>query len=423
MWQTVLSLFVVLTVVRGRIVPETLEIPHGEGFLLRLENAMNLDYQQCQLIRNHQLHSFDFGQNETYQMDTGEAILPFEPNDIKECGVRVMNVSSHSQGHWTLIGGGGQQMDAGTSKITVKGENNRPTKVDQEDLPKESYLNIIKRSTGNRIMELYVGPKRLESCEVHHIVTGKKFKIFPGLLNAYKSDFERGLCQFELTAPIPEELYGIWHMNTECNNHYKRCPWSVFSIIHDLKVETFLQQQKELVSIPTLSYAVTLPCASNAPYVIIECFLLTKSGLRIFDNYQEKVKGNCYFTVREPGNWTCGFNGPYNDSEHVFRNFEVKHYEGELIGSKVEFLANETFTLEVHHIFKEPLKSCIISSPTTMYAIPTYDFVTDKFLFYGGQMSDGDCGIMLPMSAHEQGKWQIYVRTNSDKTLDVHLDL
>lgn len=420
MWQTVLWLSFLLTVILGRIIPETLEISHGEGFLLRLENTMSLDYDQCQLIRNHRLHSFDFGQNETYHMNTGETILPFEPNDIKECGVRVMNVSSLSQGQWTLIGGKGQQMDAGTSKITVKRDNNRQPNVEHEESPKDPYQDIINRSTGNRVMELYVGQNRLQSCEVHHIVTGEKHAISPGLLNAYKSDFERGLCQFELTAPIPEELYGIWHMNTACHNHYDVCKRAIFSLLHDLELEKFLQEQKEVVSIPTLSYDETIPCASNAPYQINECYLLTGNGLRIYDNEEEKYKGNCYFKVR-PGNWTCGFNGPYHNSEHVFRNFEVIRYDGKLIGSKVEFLGNETFTLEVHHIFKEPLKSCIISSPTTMYAIPSHQFVTDRF--YGGEMSNGDCGIMLPMTAHEKGKWQIYVRTKNDETLDVHIEL
>lgn len=415
------------------IIPESLEVVDGEGFLLRLDPIVEMSFETCQLTRNRKGYSFQPGVNHSYVAAGGETIMSFEYNDNRECGVRVLNVNPSSRGQWTLTGTN-KEMDlvaTGTATITVNNNNgyneqsgklwNR-RKVDDEPLNRQQgpIAQILEKPSGNKVFHC-ASSIEVRSCSIEHLASGQIFHIEQGLqdpeYSAYKTDFARGICQFEITAPSNENQWGIWEMRL--NGNREKC---VFQFYEGRALESLKERQKTTIQIKTMEDSYRVPCVKKAPYPLTECFLITDNGVDFNTDYDNLKKGYCEFNVN-PGNWTCGFNGPKPDDDPLTQKFSVWRYNREMIDEAVTLNEDNTTSLEVHHIYQEPLKTCMFLSPSRkLYVLPSDNFKSAGHSFFGGKMYNGDCGIKLSEQNYEEGVWQCIVRKKENDrqlTLDM----
>lgn len=86
-----------------------------------------------------------------------------------------------------------------------------------------------------------------------------------------------------------------------------------------------------------------------------------------------------------------------------------------MIDEAVSLNEDNTTALEAHHIYQEPLKTCIFLSPSRkLYVLPSDNFKSAGHSFFGGKMSNGDCGIKLSENNYEEGTWECIVRTKEN---------
>lgn len=242
----------------GSVLPRSLTVASGEGFLIRLDLKGNLGLQNCQLTRNNKLYLLVPGQSQSHELVTGELVLPFDYNNTYECGVRVRHAQAASAGVWKLtsIDENGTEMN-GSCSVTVAPTNRTcPTQskncemidlitlqtdscgsnftadhpnyecrfwgtgqMSQKQITNLSDSPIAPDSyrvtnLGNTILECEMSS--IAECFVEHVASRTKYSVQEGLqdtrYSAYKSNFLKGLCQFEIPGEVDENEVGIWVM-------------------------------------------------------------------------------------------------------------------------------------------------------------------------------------------------------------------
>lgn len=415
------SLLLVVPLVSGGILPKSLVVVETGGFSLRLDPNV---FETCQLVRNGRIYELDT--DWISLTDGGESIMLFV--DDLECGFRVENVTQLHSGQWSINGVNLYDGRIYTETATIEVEKmmayeteqrGRMSILSEEDIrsmrqfgPK-AVAAQFRNSLESTIFQCDVGSV-ISSCQIVHRTSGKRFNIQPGLgkapFSSYKTNFSAGVCEFEIASSFIEEARGMWKMIVRSDSEDFSCK---FSMLDDLVMQRLKEKQKTVPVIKTIEASVELRCAEQVPFEIVECYIMTKQGLIFYEDQDELEAGNCKFIVA-PGNWTCGFTGKERNKQHFLQKYEVRQYENELIDGMIQN-NDGILIMESHHIYKEPLQTCIFVSPSEkIYAIPSDTFQSTEFTFYGGEMKKGDCGIRLSAQNFEEGDWLSIVRREGD---------
>lgn len=406
-----------LVITSGQIIPEHLEITHGQGFQIRLEPIQPTKFISCLLARKGNVYSFVPGNSsDPFETDDGETILPFEPEKETECGVRILNTCSHSIGEWTLQGTPVSEglVTRGTTIVTLK-NGQEVTRNALEYTLDRPERRITTSGAGKMVLRCAVGFK-LKMCTSRNTVTDESIAVTPGLLthqySAYRTNFERGTCELEFLAPIRRSQWGLWKITArEKNGHENQiCKFNVYTT-------EFLDEITEFrnFTIRTLDSRTTIKCCDRVPYELVECYLIKADEIEFYTNGDDLRQGNCQFYV-PPGNWTCGFNGPEAEMPHIRRYFNVVQYESRLIAEKQVSPIDNITTIGAQHIYNEPLRTCMFLSPSTqLYVLPSADSV-HNFTSFRENMKRGHCVISLTPQTEERGSWKVIVRTTESNT-------
>lgn len=427
------------------------------------------------------MYFFNPGSNKSYVTPNGEVLHPFEFNNPIECGVRVLNTSSVSHGQWKLTGidqngnlnsdyfqvyirsesdddanscpssnpvGYCSKIELSTGRSKTCGETLTENHICEYLLKGQMEKNSImvelnsetpqkyRKDSERTILECSKEPEweTMKSCYIEHIPSGEVYNIEEGLqdvrYSAYKTDFQAGICQFEIPGSIEEHEAGVWKMHIERNLQYNngRIPplnrTCTFHLIGNetLAKEKLLQRTQSTVLIKTISDNVLIDCAKNVYYPLTICYLRQDNLVHFYDDHGEMLMGNCIFTVW-PGNWTCGFNGPTKDDPDFVQNFEIIKYDSEIIEEQMKRTAKGTITLECHHISQATIKTCLFLSPNgKMYRLPSDNYNSTQFSYNGRGFTAGDCGIELSKEIEEPGNWSCIVqKTSNEQMLSVDI--
>lgn len=170
------------------------------------------------------------------------------------------------------------------------------------------------------------------------------------------------------------------------------------------------------IEVRTTSDSATIDCVKNSYYPLTLCYLVTFDGL-LFAAEEQIKEGRCSFEV-SPGNWTCGFNGPTEQDKDFVQEFEVIKYEKEIIDAKVTMRADKSVTVECHYFNRQPIKVCMVLSPSgRVYRPPTDQFKSKEFSYYeDGSFMTGNCGVAFEVGFNvESGPWDCSIgKVNGD---------
>lgn len=466
----------------GTVLPESIYVYPGEGFLIRLDLPGDVQLQNCQLTRNTKLFLLSPGHSDNHTLPTGEIVKPFDYNNTRECGVRVLNVNAESRGTWKLTAIDEKGLEkSGSMTVNISPnittcpkssygcmivdwttKNKTPCSsydyinstsgyhcefvnigtMSQMviDHPKDSHDNIRETRTGSSILECKFPHEVMDNCVIQHLATGRTYSIQAGLqhtrYSAYKTNQKAGLCQFEIPQAPNDDEIGFWRLTMEGRGpqeynyrtggydrktKIKTCTYQVKGN-STLAKERIVQRTKSAVVIKTTNDTVEINCAKNVYYPIHLCYLV--DGQQMILSTDGGSDGNCVFRVM-PGTWACGFNGPSEDGEDFEQIFEVIKYDRDIIDEALSVDEKGVTTLQCHLIDKSPIRFCMLVSPSgRVYRPPKDTFKSAEFSFYGGgQMVTGDCGIEIGVGLHvEVGIWQcIIVKPNNEKlTVEIY---
>lgn len=433
MWKLSFSLVVLATLIYSscglKVHPESITVPEGQGFIFRLDDNGS-PLKSCQLSRN--AYKTDIGDSlKPLRIPSGELVQPVD--DV--CGVRVQEVNSESNGDWVLsaLTTNGDEV-SGFIKVTVL-KKEIPAEEHCPDCPQP--LKYTK--TKSIILECPVPIKGvIKRCLVDHRSLDQQIDIIEGRqydrYSAYLSDFQSTICQFEIPHPVLEKELGLWTMDvvTEINlgddpeyaplkgvygsrfpqqNRTTNCRFIVRESEEAGRARLDERTKSNLV-FNTVLYKTRVACAENVYYKLSLCYLVHSSGEVIFNGDRTALDiGNCFFEV-QPGNYTCGFNGPTPDEEDVMQRFQVIRHKSQLINEQWRVNEDGSTTLECHWLEKRPVNQCFFVSPSgEIYRLTSDKFKSDRFSYYnGGSMKNGDCGITFaPGVAVEENSWSCMV--------------
>lgn len=469
----------------NKALPASVTVASGEGFLIRLALAGDVPLQNCQLTRNNKLYLLSPGLNQSHDLSTGESVYPFDYNNTYECGIRALNAQKASEGTWKLtsIDENGTEV-SGISTVTVlkeedwcpeqtqnckitdlitkdefscnkqnltgtiyqcqyfaKGQMSLKTIVEKKNAPQPHDPYQVTR-LGSTILECrnQTTPNSLKGCVVQHVPSKRNFSVTEGLqdirYSAYKSDFAKGICQFEIPEEIKDDDVGIWTMTIETefkgyeydnyyDNRYVTRSWFKTCKFHlrgnkTLEKEKIVNRTQTTVVVKMIEDLVKIQCAKDVYYPINVCYLVLKDDIIFAEDYSALADGNCEFWV-PAGNWTCGFNGPSDGDTDFEQKFQVIQYKSEIVDEALNVVENGSVSMECHLIEKQPIKFCMFVSPSGKVYRPSSDTYKSKdYSFYkGGEMATGDCGVEFSKEFSktvESGDWKcVIVKTNDER--------
>lgn len=441
-------------------------VQSGEGFLLFGSQDNSTPPQICNLTRNNEVISFIPGIKKQLTLSNGEMVNILQKSD---CGLRVFNSNSDSDGEWVIASfdGDGNQLSLVSTWVTFLQENknhcprntkctmtNLDTKVEEScgDTNWENYKcefltygkmrksslefhNIQEKpdfspvmvvESGSNIFECNLNTDdhnlTLSECYLEHVSTGREYLIYNGLqdmrYSSYKTNIGSNVCQFEIPKDILEDELGVWKitlvadkLNGEDNEKsFQSCKFRLEGNLTEQQ-DRLRDRTNSIIEMETFKEKETIKCADNIYYPIHVCYIVHSDGELLFsDNYDELEAGTCEFEV-PPGNWTCGFNGPTIDDEDFSQSFEVVQKK-EIIDEGFTNREGGPTLLECHLTNKMPLKMCIFVSPSErVYRLPSDRFKSDSYSYYlGGNWTTGDCGIEFENIENlEQGNWKCII--------------
>lgn len=474
-----------LQVQAAKAIPKKVVVEEGEGFILHLlrEAENELEFDSCQL-------SVD--DDNRIVLAKGEMEKKLDGMTIKmvkstkdECAIRVSNVKMSAPTKWRLQGNiekMNRQVGDNVDVEVKKRSTNCPTTTSsdklcllinkdskeekncssrgfsksafdcfffargsmefkQENAPKPDYsaseavdskYTPVKYEARLTILECETPSKKIRECTLSHSPSDRNFKISPGLANPrYSSlltDFEKGVCQFEIPYSIKTDETGLWVMKIKTmDNVDTECQFQVHFNYHELSEMT-----KETTLIKTTEHNVNIPCAKDLHYPLTRCYLQTSDKKKLkFKSAHELTDNNCEFTVPSGTEWTCGFNAPDSKNMDLIRKFNVQRFDKEVINTKITTHADGSITMECHEINDRPIKNCMFLSPSEMMSVPEPDStgrynVPLRYSYYGNGFAKGHCGIRFPRDPAkpvEKGTWKCYIQQEGkDETIHEEME-
>lgn len=418
-----------------KVIPESVLVAEGEGFIIRLENFEGPNISACELSRHN--NRYILRKSQPVHLPSGEVVHPFENNTPQECGGRVLNTTKASQGTWNLTAFYYESEERITVSLQVNITAPAHVETIHDRLCDHKQCENVSHEKTSKITDPVKpslerkknwilsceskGFYEFNECVVEHPTNQLRFSFranLPNQLNDFQDNryslyiTNKKRCQFEIPPDVLDTEVGVWRIHLYT--------WLTSTTCHFLvddpsgkALQRLKQRTESPVVIKTNNMKHTVDCVKNPPYALRLCYLVTSSGLTFGKNTDLNL-GKCSFVV-SPGNWTCGFNGPTEEDEDFSQRFQVIHYTTEAIDEKV---TEGDVTLECHQINESPIDMCLFVSPSGKIFRPlSSSFSSTSFSFYkGGTMEKGNCGITLRGKAAEKGEWMCSLRVKDGRT-------
>lgn len=344
----------------AQVFPKSVTVEEGQGFLVNFPPVDKLKWDRCEVSIG------TTKKVEKYSMSFTEHVTEFgifKPySDGTNCGLRVHQVTTKSNGDWVFKGvaSGNNVYRQARAMINVLPKSvdkqmcprkpdarqfcqwknpinttdtttcgalpwtdyfctfSRPGAMEmseedvrgKEDKVETTILGFteVKTENGMQIMDCAF-PKSIEGslalCTITHGQSGKMYNIQNGLqhsrYSAGMTDFGRRICQFEIPNPVTADEEGVWtmEMKLEKTEIVHTCKYSLGSTEF---VKAMTERAKTTIVLDTMKRMELINCVENAPFAIRRCFLQAPFDPKFLFNTEkdQMANGNCQFIVNLP---------------------------------------------------------------------------------------------------------------------------